>query len=344
MALACAGLVVLVGLLLFQVKPDSARGRLLIWRITCEAIANRPMSGCGLGGFPAAFGGAQEAWFSSKPRPAWQKRVAGSPEYAFCDYLQGMAELGIPCALAIMTGVTICMAFGVRRGRTGVVGALLSLLVFALSSYPLQLPTFKVVSVLLLLACLSDGRRWQWAVLALALALWGGLRLDDDRRQEQACREWAVCRTLYRTGSYAEACRDYRRLLPLLCDRPDFLFEYGHAMHRLDRHAEAILILNQASHYSNDPMILNVMAQDEQSLGHYEAAERLLLRSTHLQPTRLYPYYLLARLYALPSYSHPDRYRWARDIVLHSTPKVESTAVKQMREQLRQMDEEDITE
>lgn len=46
----------LAGYLLFVLKPDSARGRLFMWKITCRAIAEKPLTGYGIHNFAAAYG------------------------------------------------------------------------------------------------------------------------------------------------------------------------------------------------------------------------------------------------------------------------------------------------
>ena len=70
---------------MFFLKPDSALGRLFMWKMTCRAIAAHPW-GCHTG-FACAYGGAQSLYFASGNYAAWEERVAGSPEYAFNEYL-----------------------------------------------------------------------------------------------------------------------------------------------------------------------------------------------------------------------------------------------------------------
>ena len=70
-------------------------------------------------------------------------------------------------------------------------------------------------------------------------------------------------------------------------------------------------------------------------------AEHWFIRSTHRLPNRIYPYYLLAKLYA----EHPDvfskeKLEWAVRMVLEKEAKVESTAIRQMREEVKKMLEE----
>lgn len=85
---------VLAGWLMFVLKPDSACGRLFMWKIACRAVAEQPLLGYGMGGFAAAYGNAQEAYFATGDYELWEERVAGSPEYAFNEYLQTAVELG----------------------------------------------------------------------------------------------------------------------------------------------------------------------------------------------------------------------------------------------------------
>lgn len=97
------------------------------------------------------------------------------------------------------------------------------------------------------------------------------------------------------------------------------------------------VILKEAATRSCDPMILNIIGKNYQQMGEYVEAEKFLIRSTHLLPGRIYPYYLLAKLYAEPAFYHSDKLRQSVEIVLTKEPKVQSTAVKQMREEARKL-------
>lgn len=327
----------LAGYLLFTLKPDSARGRLLMWKMSCLAIAEQPWSGHGVGSFAAAYGDAQEAYFAAGDFEPWEERVAGSPEYAFNEYLQAAVELGIPLALCL-TGVVIgCLCAGVRKRRYGICGALLSLMVFSFSSYPLQIPTFVVTLAGLLPACVLGDSRREWMAVALLAGCIGGFRLKSDVRTEQACREWTNARVLYHAGAYHAAEKEYERLYPLLKDRAPFLFEYGHGLHKQRKFEASNRILKEALEHSNDPMLLNIIGKNCQAMGDYQTAETWLIRSTHRLPGRIYPYYLLAKLYAEPDFYQPDKLAEMKRMVLTKEPKVNSTAVRQMKNEVKKM-------
>lgn len=327
----------LAGHLLFALKPDSARGRLFMWKITCRAIAEKPLTGYGVNNFAVAYGDAQEAYFAAGDYEPWEERVAGSPEYAFNEYLQAAVELGIPLAACLLVAVILCLYIGVRKERYGICGAILSLMIFSFSSYPLQLPAFIVTFGGLLLACIFDGSRWQWLGLAVLVGVVGGFRLKNDLRTEQACREWMNARVLYNAGAYQSVEKEYERLYPLLRNRAAFLFEYGHGLHKQQKFNESNRVLEEALRRSCDPMILNVMGKNYQQMGDCLSAEDWFVRSTHRLPGRIYPYYLLAKLYTEPSFRQPDKFEKVKRMVLTKEPKVHSTAIRQMREEVKKI-------
>ena len=84
-------------------------------------------------------------------------------------------------------------------------------------------------------------------------------------------------------------------------------------------------------------MLYYVMAKNEQCLGEYRQAEKHLLHAIDILPERIYPYYLLMNLYTEPSYFQPAKLKKAIDSVLTKKPKVESSAIKEMKEKARSM-------
>lgn len=330
-------ILLLVSHLLFVLKPDSARGRLFMWKITCRAITEKPLTGHGIHNFAAVYGNAQEAYFAAGDYESWEERVAGSPEYAFNEYLQAAVEWGVPLTLCGLAAIVICLYIGIKKRRYGICGAILSLMIFSFSSYPLQLPVFIVTFIALLLACVCGNSRWEWIGLAILAVAVGGFRLKNDLRIEQACREWMNVRVLYNAGAYESGEREYVSLYPLLKERAAFLFEYGHGLHKLRRAEASNRIMREALKLSCDPMILNIMGKNYQQKGDYLAAEECFIRSTHRLPGRIYPYYLLAKLYAEPAFRQPDKFETMKRIVLTKEPKVQSTAIRQMREEVNKM-------
>ena len=336
--LACiAGSVIIIvaGYALFQLKATSANGRLFMWKISSMAIAESPVIGHGTGNFVSAYGRAQENYFADGEFSETEELVAGSPEYAFNEYLQVAVEYGIPFLLVVSLVIVFCLWKGSSEGRIGLCGGVISFLVFSFSSYPMQIPGFAVTFYLLLAACAIGRSKVILFLFISMMALLGTYYWKNN--QYAACKDWYRSKMLYNIGAYQSAKEDYGKLYPELANRGAFLFEYGYSLHKLKEYDNSTRILEEAMAHSNDPMILNIIGKNYQSLGDYEKAEEYLIRSTHRLPGRIYPYYLLVKLYAEPQYLQPEKLKYAAEIVLTKEPKVQSTAVREMREEVKKL-------
>lgn len=338
LVLACiAGSVIIIvaGYALFQLKATSANGRLFMWKISSKAIAESPVIGHGTGNFVSAYGRAQEDYFANGEYSETEELVAGSPEYAFNEYLQVAVEYGIPFLLVVSLVIVFCLWKGSSEGRIGLCGGVISFLVFAFSSYPMQIPGFAVTFYFLLAACVIGRSKIILLFFMSMMVLLGTYYWKNN--QYDACKDWHRGKMLYNIGAYRSAKEDYGKLYPELANRGAFLFEYGYSLHKLKEYDNSTRILEEAMAHSNDPMILNIIGKNYQALGDYEKAEEYLIRSTHRLPGRIYPYYLLVKLYAEPQYLQPEKLKYAAEIVLTKEPKVQSTAVREMREEVKKL-------
>lgn len=336
--LACiAGgvIIIMIGYALFQLKATSANGRLFMWKVSTLAIAESSVIGHGTGNFVSAYGRAQEDYFANGEYSEIEELVAGSPEYAFNEYLQVAVEYGIPFLLVVSLVIGFSLWKGSSEGRIGLCGGVISVLVFAFSSYPMQIPGFAVTFYFLLAACAIGRSRIILLLFMSMMVLLGAYYWKNN--QYDACKDWYRGKMLYNIGAYQSAKEDYEKLYPELVNRGAFLFEYGYSLHKLKEYDNSTRILEEAMTHSNDPMILNIIGKNYQATGDYEKAEEFLIRSTYRLPGRIYPYYLLAKLYAEPKYRQLEKLKYAAEIVLTKEPKVQSTAVKEMREEVKKL-------
>ncbi len=322
----------------FFLKPDSALGRLFLWKITCQAIANH-LWGCDKG-FAFAYGEAQEAYFAKGDYAEWEERVAGSPEYAFNEYLELTLTQGPAICIMLIVITFACLWAGTQFRRYGVCGAIVTLLVFSFSSYPMHLPAFIVAYVCLLLACGIGDIIAKPVILSACLIIWTGGFHDKWQREKDACRDWVNARILYHAGAYTAANTAYDKLYPQLREKGTFLFEYGHSLHKAGFYNESNKYLDKALVYCADPMILNVIGKNYQALRCYNWAEELLLASVHRLPGRIYPYYLLAKLYAEPEFLNREKFEEMKRIVLMKAPKIHSMAIEEMRREVEEIAKE----
>ena len=297
-------LVLAVGSATYLMKKDSADGRLLMWKVAVHAVAKQPLTGVGWEQVPGAYGQAQEEYFSKGHYTETEALVAGSPEYVFNEYLQVAMAWGVPALCGILIIVIVLFCLGHVAGRYGTCGGLLSLGVFAFSSYPFQFMEFIVAFIGLLVACLMAVRRTWVQVGALALGL-------------------GIC--FYLSGNRPE--RNARQM-----------FDRAHALHRAGEWQASTDLLKETMKISSDAMILNIIGKNYQGLGAYKEAEDWFIRSTYRLPNRIYPYYLLVKLYAeKPDVFPKEKLEQAARMVMEKEPKVESTAIREMREEVKRI-------
>lgn len=329
---------------IYQMKKDSADGRLFMWKIAIHAVCERPWTGYGWNSVPAAYGQAQEDYFAAGNYTATEELVAGAPEYVFNEYLQAAIAWGIPVLCIGLLIIGGSMYAGHKQGIYGLCGALLSLVVFAFSSYPLQFPAFVSALVMLVFACgirvLPLQKVWfrfVFAVLLLAGSYGCFRQYQQKRKTAEVCRQWNKSRVFYQSGAYLQAIESYAEIYEDMKWNARYMFEYGHALHKSHQPEASNGVLKEALKVSGDPMILNIIGKNEQEMKNYESAEHWLMRAVHRLPGRIYPYYLLANLYAEPDFFNRDKLEKMVQTVLVKEPKVQSTAIKQMRRKAKDL-------
>jgi len=300
-------LLVVLGVVAYHWKKDSADGRLLMWKIASRSVMEHPWKGVGWEQVAGVYGDVQERYFASGKGTPQEEYVAGAPEYVFNEYLQVGIAWGVPALCGILAVVIVVFCWGHRSRQYGVCGGLFSLAVFAFSSYPFQFLEFILAFLALLVACALGHRKLWVRWLALVLGIGLGVYLSANRPTKNARQ----------------------------------MFEQAHALHKAGEWQASTDLLKETMKVSSDAMVLNIIGKNFQAMGQPKVAEHWFVRSTHRLPNRIYPYYLLAKLYA----EHPDvfpkeKLEWAVRMVLEKEAKVESTAIRQMREEVKKMLEE----
>lgn len=335
---------------IYQFKKDSANGRLFIWKITALAIQDASLKGVGLGRFPAAYAQSQINYFKEKEASAIEKHVAGSPEYAFNEYLRIFLEQGIAGGILFLFLTSLIIRRGIKNEQTGAAGSFLCLSVFAIASYPYYLWEFLVVWVLLATICASQtkppssesskNRRFSIFALFAVFVLIASLSICVAQWYfyHRASKEWEKIRPFYTMKAYSKIIDDYIRLYPQLKHDPKFVFEYAVTLNAEKRHEQADSILSRGLQISCDPMFYNVKGRNYHEMGAYRKAEACYMNAIYLIPERIYPYYLLTKLYADSAAGYPaEKMQWAASIVLKKEAKVHSTAIDEMRDEVEKI-------
>ena len=264
--------------------------------------------------------------------------AADSPAYAFNEYLQVGVEEGLVGWLLLLTLVGVAVGYCLRdKGKAGVLGAIVAMLVFSLTSYPLSVLPICISSVALLaLAAPWEMRwrvgRWRVGVLALGLLVGCGLVCREAQGGKRAYVSW---RQLSFVGSYAygDYGEDFEKLMPYFRRNDRFLFAYGKALAAREHYEASTEVLSEGAARSSDPMFYNLTGNNYLALGQVEKAEECYWRAYYILPNRHYPLYLLTKLYN--ETGQVEKARAMARCLLDKKPKVMSTAIREMQDYAR---------
>lgn len=327
---------------IYHLKKDSADGRAFIWKISIETIKEYPF-GVGLGNFSGVYGDKQAEYFSTEQGTAQEQNVAGNPEYAFNEYLQICIELGVIPFLIFISIITYTVYTGIKRKKYAGIGSFISLLIFAFMSYPFSVLPFLISFVFLTALCLSGKPEAVLPHFSKSFLITGILilivlsitviSLYNRYPLNNAYKRWSKIRVLYYASLYKEAAKEYTDLYSRLEHEIQFLFEYAQCLSKSEQYAESNQVLTIAMKISCDPMLYNIMGKNHQALGNYVPAEQSFTKSAMIVPSRLYPYYLLAKLY--DEMADGEKVIEMAELVRLKEPKVHSVAVNEMREEMK---------
>jgi O-antigen ligase len=327
----------------YYLKKDSADGRLLIWKVSIQIIKKHPF-GVGLGNFAGSYGNQQAEYFASGKGTNQDKYVAGSPDYAFNEYIQICAEYGILGLLIFIAISVLAVYSGIKNRRYSIVGSLISLLVFAAMSYPFNVLPFIIVFVFLLASCESDIKSidskksagWYATVVGFGLLLAITIISSFSRiATYHAYNKWNTVEIL-KTGRLNERILQLcEEILSELNHEIRFVFYYANLLKENGLYAESNHVLQQGMKISCDPVLYNLSGINYQMMKNYIVAESYFKKAADMVPNRLLPYYMLANLY-LEMGLCEQACEMAK-IVQTKEPKVNSQAVEKMREEMKKI-------
>jgi len=228
---------------------------------------------------------------------------------------------------------------GFKNGQFASVASLSALLIFALMSYPFSVLPFLIVFVFLIATCVIDntgvlkGVKIHAGLLLLMTCLIVAACLYNRYPVYKAYKDWKQAKVMYAMDLYADTKGTYEGLSPYLNDNAEFLFEYGRILSKTGDYLVSNNILRQGMKKNCDPMFYNISGQNYQSLQNYILAEQQFKKAACMVPHRIYPYYLLTKLYI--EMGEKQKAIEMASIVLQKEPKVHSPAIDEMRLEIK---------
>lgn len=335
--------------LLYQIRPDSANGRLLVWISTIHLISENFLLGIGIGKFPSIYPHFQATALQNSDTFKMFSEFSGESIYAFNDLLHIISERGIIGVIAFIAIIVItlrnCSRFKRHRSyrywRLVVVGGIGStviiIFVSGITSYPLQiLPInlwFWVVVSLLNTICYQDHARFKafqtrptvifnalFVLSALFYFFYGTFRLHGYL-------EWIRFRDTGHIPQYID------RFSPFLENEALFFQEVGEYYFAKGNNAKAICYFKKSISYDFNKKHFYSLGKAYTQSGNFGKAMDCYQKIENAIPHLITPSYLLARLYYNQNSIIPFQ-RKAKE-ALRKEPKVNSYEVRLMKRELK---------
>jgi len=359
----------IIGTGAYLFKKPSADGRLFMDKICIKAMCENGWKGAGIGHFGGAYGKAQASYFKKqieekgKDDLDWRainehdRMTADCPDNAFNEYLFIGVEAG-PITMLLFIGIIIsAIIISFKRGTIWCYG-MTAFAVFALFSYPLHVKQFQIIFPIILAACSTDGghkiqdyspemkvsfykrtqKQIEYVTIIIMLVVLTSiiiLNLPNTRIHKQAEITWKEVERWHTMEYYEYVVEDCDTLLPYLNHDYRFLFAYGQSLNKIGNYEKSDSILKIGTEFSSDPMFWNVMGNNSLALGKYREAEERYKHAFYMVPNRLYPLYLLSKLYD----NEGDTTSFLKICGKIETfiPKVESSNTAQLRKEIKEI-------
>lgn len=333
--------VLIAGLPALHNLLDSGKSanRTLMWNVATLAILNQPVTGAGLGSFQTSYARAQAKYFETAEASDTERRVAGSPKYAYNDYLQAGVECGVAGLLFFTLWIGFCLYCGIKNRQIGSTGAIISLLFFAMYSYPLQLPSFWVLLIFFAAMCITrpvQARSAGKSVphMGAIAAIIACVLFYGQYRYYKPYKEWKLIQTLEERNSAEVAAQGYVCLYPYLSHQVEFLNEGACCLFKCKQYANAIHWSHRALQLCADPQFYYILADSYERLSLYKQSEKYLLQCLHIQPQKIETHYRLTKLYSKTNYQQPEKFRLAAHSVLAIHPDTSTRNIRLMKEEV----------
>ncbi len=316
----------------YRMKQGSADGRFLMWKVAAGAVDPHPFEGVGWQNVAGAYGMAQERYFASEMASPNEILVADAPEYVFNEYLQIAIAYGWGGSLLMIAVLIGAFVSAFRSGRHGIAGSVAACAVVMAASYPFQFPISILTIGAICIAAFIGGRRCldiEKAALKLNCSVFRSLERNvpshtpQQRKFKIQTSTFKIIIVLAATIFLTIDCKKFDQNLP---------FQTGLALHKSGQWEKSNEVMMDLLSHSSDPMPLNIIGKNYTELNMRDSAEHYLHRSTLRCPNRLYPHYLLMKLYLRESADSTAARREAK-ILLTTKEKVPSPAVEQMRKE-----------
>ena len=337
-----------LGTVLYYLKQGSADGRFHMNHMSAKMIYTHGLFGVGLGNYAGQYGKTQACFFKEEMTKGdeeldWtaindnNRMSADCPEFAYNEYLQLGVECGPLCMLCFI-GVLVFYIYYACKNQCVWLYGLICFSVFAFFSYPLNSVQFRLLLSFLLAASVPSNKskllRLEDVVVASGLVFFS-ISIEPKLKHEiDSLRKVSEIKLWFKRERYDYVIEDCGKLS---CDVhiTDYYYMYGKSLSEIGEYQKSDSVLMIGANSSSDPMFWNVMGNNSLAQGNYREAEERYKYAFYMLPNRLYPLYLLAKLYYIEG--DTSKFLDMANRINTFIPKVESANTERLRSEIQNL-------
>ena len=324
---------------LYHLKADSANGRLLIWRVCMDMIAERPLFGFGHGGFLANYMHYQAEYLSAHPNSPFIM-LADNMNHPFNEYIKLTVEYGlIGLSLAVLLLYFIAKKI-VRNGSAIEIGLSLiaTVAIQCMFSYPFNYAVFTFLMLLLLLYVLPikepkqskayTGIRISISAITAMLLVYICFSCYNNMK-------WAEMSKRSLRGETEKMLPHYEKMMSVLGHNPYFLYNYSAELNYIGLYEESNTIAELCLKRMNDYDVQLLLADNYTNMYQYDKAIESYRTASVMVPSRFVPLEEIMDIYILQS-DTAGAVQIAEEI-MNKPVKVESATVDAIRRKAEEL-------
>ena len=312
-------LLVAGALKLYSIRPESANGRLLVWKSTAQMIADYPVTGIGAGQFASKYMYYQAQYLQNNSIKN-EVLLAENTIFTFNEFIRLTAEQGIPGLFLVLFLLYIIFRPEPISDLNFIVAksGILSILIFSLFSYPASVLPLKLLFVLLVAFVAHKQKQYLISfssissntvkfikLLFVAAITFSTIGYSQYLNKTTiACRNWKIASDELETNKSESGIEHCKRAYPFLKSDGFFMILYGNLLNKAGNYIDAETILEEATHLlplSEVYLSLGDCYLEQQKLN---LAENSYKNALQMVPSRIKPVYSLAKLYMQTGKEH----------------------------------------
>ena len=293
-------LVVLAFWGIYLIRPDSAKGRLLVYAVSLSMFRVTPWFGHGIASFAAEYMPYQAEWFLHHPASSFA-RVAGNNHFAFNECFKIACEQGI-IGLTLFCLLVFYSIHHVNVATRYHAGLVVMIFIFGMFGYPFEDTSIACIFYIAMASIAGNtqiiGRitsvpRWVrysvGAVLLACIFVTGAeyrfrkiVETDLQKARQERESILAPCFAGY-----------YRKLYT----SPDFVLRYAEELYTRGLYREALPVLEQARRLQSNELVLISLGECYRHEGECDKAIEAFTLAARMTPAYILPRFHLFSLY-----------------------------------------------